>query len=109
MSRTEPESNVLPVAGIVLLLLPGYLTARWIRIVDGGGSHEARVAEFGSILPHVLRDPLVSTAVALACAAVGTVVGAVCVVQLSGWRRLLGVAVLGVGGLLSGWFVWTLL
>ena len=107
--KTQAESNVLPVMGVVLLLVPGYLTARWIRIVDNVGNHEARVAEFSSILPHVLRDPLVSTAFALACAAAGTVVGAVCVVRFSGLRRLLGVAVLWVGGLLSGWFASTLL
>lgn len=67
------------------------------------------MANFSSILPHVLRDPLVSTPFALACASAGTAVGAVCVVSFSRLRRLLGVALLGVGGLLSGWFVRTLL
>ena len=109
MPKKQAESNVLPVAGVVLLLIPGYLTARWIRIFEGEGSYEARVAEFSSILPQVLRDPLASTAFALACAAAGTAVGAICTARSSGLRRLLGVAVLGVGGLLSGWLVWTLL
>ena len=109
MPKTQSESNVLAVAGVVLLLIPVYLTARWIRVVGGEGNHEARVAEFSSILPPVLRDPLASTAFALVCAAAGTVVGAVCMVRFSGLRRLVGVAVLGLGGLLSGWFVWTML
>ena len=113
MPKTPSESNVLAVAGVVLLLIPAYLTARWIRIFDGGGSHEHshehRVAEFSSILPHLLRDPLASTAFALACAVAGTVVGAVCMGRSSGLRRLLGVAVFGFGGLLSAWLMWTLL
>ncbi len=109
MLKTLAESIVLPVTGVVLLLVPGYLTARWIRIFDGADSQEARVAEFSSILPRVLQAPLVSTAFALACAASGAVVGAVCVVRFSGARRLLGATMLGVGGLLSAWFVWTLM
>ncbi len=75
MPKTQAESNVLPVPGVVLLLIPGYLTARWIRIFDGAGSNEARGAEFSSILPHVLRDPLASTALALACAPAGRLSG----------------------------------
>ena len=102
-------SNVLPVAGIVLLLIPAYLAVRWIRIFGDAGSHDARVAEFSSILPHALQDPLASTVFALACAVAGTAAGAVGLVRFSGLRRPLCAAMLGIGGLLSAWFVWTLL
>ena len=67
------------------------------------------LAEFGSILPHVLRDPVASTAFALGCAAAGAAVGTAGLVRLSGWRRSLCAAMLGVGGLMASWFVWTLL
>ena len=68
-----------------------------LRIGGDHLSHEARVAKFGSTLPHVLRDPLVSTVFALARASAGTAVGAVCVVSFSRLRRLLGVAVGSAG------------
>ena len=109
MSKARAESNVLPVLGIVLLVLPVYLTARWIRIFNEIGDQERRVAEFSSILPGVLQDPLASTLLALVCAATAAVVGAVGLACLAGLRRLLCAVTLGVGGLLSLWFVWTLL
>ena len=101
--------NVLPVLGIVLLVLPAYFIARWIRIVNEVSGHDDRVAEFGSILPCVLQGPLASTLFALACATTAAVVGAAGLTRLTGLRRQLSVATLGVGGLLSLWFVWTLL
>ena len=69
--------------------------------------HAERVAAFGSIFPRVLRDPLVSTLFALACAAAAAAVGAVGLIRLTGLRQRLCVATLCAGGLLSLWFVWT--
>ena len=106
MPKSQTESNVLPVLGIVLLVLPAYFIGRWIRISNAVSDHDNRVAEFGSILPRVLQDPLASTLFVLACAAE---VGAVGLNRLTGVRRALCVATLGGGWLLSLWFVWTLL
>ena len=109
MPKVQVGANVLPVLGIVLLVLPAYFIARWIRIVNEVSGHDDRVAEFGSILPCVLQGPLASTLFALACATTAAVVGAAGLTRLTGLRRQLSVATLGVGGLLSLWFVWTLL
>lgn len=109
MPSTRLESKVLHVVGILLLVIPVYLLARWIRISSLADSHEAAVAEFGSALPHVIRDPLASTLFALGCAAVGAAVGALALVRLSGSGRWFGAAMLGVGGLLASWFAWSLL
>ena len=94
---------------MVLLVPPAYFLARWIRIFNEMSGHNARVAEFGSIFPLVLQDPLASTLFAAACAAAAAAVGAVGLIRLAGLRQWLSVATLGVGGLLSVWFVWTLL
>ena len=107
--QSKAESNVLPVVGIVLLALPAYFTARWVRIFNTVSDHDARVAEFGSIFPGVLESPLASTLFALACAAAAAAVGAAGLTRLSGARRGLCGATLGAGGLLSLWLVWTLL
>ena len=109
MPKSQIESNVLPVLGIVLLVFPAYCIARWIRISNAVSDHDDRVAEFGSIFPRVLQDPLASTLFALTCAACAAAVGAVGLTRLSGPRRRLCVATLGSGGLLSLWFVWSLL
>ena len=109
MPSKRLEANILPISGILLLFIPVYLLARWIRITSATDSHEAAVAEFGSILPHVLRDPLASTLFAFGCAAAGAAVGAVALVRLSEWGRWVGAALLGVGGLLASWFAWALL
>ena len=107
--KSQTESNVLPVLGIVLLVLPVYFIGRWIRISNAVSDHDDRVADFGSILPRVLQDPLASTLFVLACAAAAAAVGAVGLIRLTGLRRRLCVATLGGGGLLALWFVWTLL
>ena len=73
-SKAPAESNVLPILGFVLLVLPVYFIARWIRIFNEVSGHDERVAEFGSILPRVLQDPLASTLFALACAAAAAAV-----------------------------------
>ena len=109
MPKPQAGSNVLPALAVVLLVFPAYLTARWIRIFNEVSDHDDRVAEFGSILPRVLQDPLVSTLFALACAVAAAAVGAAGLIRLTGTRRRLSAASLGVGGLLSLWFVWTLL
>lgn len=95
--------------GVVLLVPPTYFLARWVRIFHETSGHNERVAAFGSISPGVLQDPLASTLFAAACAAASAAVGAVGVVRLGGLRRGLSVAILGVGGLLFLWYVWTLL
>ena len=109
MPKLKAESNVLPVLGIVLLVLPAYFIARWIRIFNALSDHEDRVAEFGSVLPRMLQDPLASTLFALACAAAAATVGAAGLVRLTGPRRRLCGAMLGGGGLLSLCFAWSLL
>ena len=109
MPKTPAQSNILPALGAVFLVPPAYLTARWISVFNAEGSHAARVAEFGSILPHALQDPVASTLFALECAVIAAVIGAIGLIQLTGLRRRLCGATLGVGGLLSLWFVWTLL
>ena len=109
MPKLQTESNVLSVLGILLLVLPVYFIGRWIRISNAVSDHAERVAEFGSIFPRVLQDSLVSTLFALACAAAAAAVGAVGLVRLTGLCQRLCVATLGGGGLLSLWFVWTLL
>ncbi len=108
MPKPQTESNVLSVLGILLLVLPVYFIGRWIRITDAVSDHAERVAAFGSIFPRVLQHPLVSTLFALACAAAAAV-GAVGLIRLTGLRQRLWAATLGGGGLLSLWFVWTLL
>ena len=65
MPKVQVGANVLPVLGIVLLVLPAYFIARWIRIVNEVSGHDDRVAEFGLILPGVLQGPLASTLFAL--------------------------------------------
>ena len=109
MPKPQTNSNVLPVLGIVLLILPAYFIGRWIRISNAVSDHDDRVAEFTSILPRVLQDPLASMLFALACAAAAGAVGAVGLDRLTGVRRGLCAATLGGGGLLSMWFVWSLL
>ena len=86
MPKLKAESNVLPVLGIVLLVLPAYFIARWIRIFNALSDHDDRVAEFGSVLPRMLQDPLASTLFALACAAAAAAVGAAGLVRLTGAR-----------------------
>ena len=80
MPKPQPESNVLPVLGILLLVLPVHFIGRWVRISNAVSDHAERGAEFGSIFPRVLQDPLVSTLFALACAAA---VGAVGLIRLT--------------------------
>ena len=109
MPKPQTESTVLPVLGILLLVLPVYFIGRWIRISNAVSDHAERVTEFGSIFPRVLQDPLVSTLFGLACAAAAAAVGVVGLIRLTGLRQRLCVATLGGGGLLSLWFVWTLL
>lgn len=109
MPKLQTESNVLPVLGIVLLILPAYFIGRWIRVFNAVSDHDDRVAEFSSILPRVLQDPLASTLFALACAAAAGAVGAVGLIRLTGVRRGLCAATLGGGWLLSMCFVWSLL
>ena len=87
--KVQVGANVLPVLGIVLLVLPAYFIARWIRIVNEVSGHDDRVAEFGSILPGVLQGPLASTLFALACAATAAAVGAAGLTRLTGLRRQL--------------------
>ena len=77
MPKPQTESNVLPVLGILFLVLPVSFIGRWICISNAVSDHAERVAEFGSIFPRVLQDPLVSTLFALACAAAAAAVGAV--------------------------------
>ena len=109
MRRAPAASIVLPVLGLVLLVPPAYFLARWIRIVNEISGHNARVAEFGSIFPPVLQDPLASTLFAAVCATAAAAVGTVGLFRLAGLRQWLCVATLGIGGLLSLWLVWTLL
>ena len=107
--KPQTNSNVLPVLGIVLLILPAYFVGRWIRISNVVSDHDDRVAEFSLILPRVLQDPSASTLLALACGAAAGAAGAVGLDRLTGVRRGLCAATLGGGGLLLMWFVWSLL
>ena len=109
MPKSQCESNALPVVGIVLLVFPAYCIARWIRISNAVSDHDDAVAEFGSIFPRVLQEPLASTLFALTCAVCAAAVGAIGLTRLTGARRWLCVATLSGGGLLSLWFVWSLL
>ena len=103
------KTNPLPILGLLLLVPPAYLLARWIHIFNQASSHEDRVAAFALIFPLVLRDPVPITLFAFVCAAAATVVGALGVVQCAGWRWALGAATVVTGSVLSGWFLWTLL
>ena len=103
------QSNVLPVLAIVLLVPPMYLTARWIRIFNDVSGHEDRVAEFVSILPRALRDPVASTLFALVCAVAAVAIGTGGLSRLTGLRRWLCGAVVTIGGLLSLLLAWSLL
>ena len=107
--QPKTGSNSLPVLGIVLLGPPAYFVARWVRITREVANHDDRVAEFGSIFPRVLQDPLASTLLALVCAAATVAISAAGVNRFAGPRRWLCVATLGIGGLLSLWLVWSLL
>ena len=109
LPRALSASSVLPLLSMVLLVPPVYFIVRWIRIFNEIGVHEERVAEFGSVLPRVLQDPLASTLFAVACAATAGALGAVGLIRLSGLCRLLCAATLGLGVLLSLLFFWTLL
>ena len=109
MPKPQTESTVLPVLGIFLLVLPVYFVGRWLRISNAVSDHAECVAVFASIFPRVLQDSLVGTLFALACAPAAAAVGAVGLIRLTGLRRCLCGATLGGGGLLSLWFVWTLL
>lgn len=109
LPKSQIESNVLPALGIVLLVFPVYCIARWIRLSNSVSDHDDLVAEFGSIFPPALQDPLASTLFALTCAACAAAVGAIGLTRLTGARRRLCVATLYGGGLLSLWFVWSLL
>ena len=110
MPKAPSGSNVvLPILGFILLVPPAYFIARWIRIFNEVSGHDERLAEFGSILPRGLQDPLASTLFALACAAAAAAVGAAGLIRLTGTQRLLCVAMLWGGGVLSLFYVWTLL
>ena len=86
-----------------------YFIVRWIRIFNEISDHEDRVAEFGSVFPHVLQDPLTSTLFALVCAATAGALAAVGLSRLDGLWRLLCAATFGLGVLLSLLFVWSML
>lgn len=103
------SSLVPPLLSTVLLAPPVYFIVRWIRIFNEKGTQEDRVADFGSVLPGVLQDPLTSTLFAVVCAATAGALGAVGLIRLSGLWRLLCAATLGLGVLLSLLFLWTLL
>lgn len=109
MRRALAGSNVLPILGTVLLVPPVYFIARWVRVFHEMSGHDDRVAEFGSILPRVLQDPLASTLFAAACAGAAAAVGMAGMIRLAGRPWWLCAAAFGVGSLLSLWFVWTLL
>ena len=109
MRRAEAESNVLPILGMVLLVPPVYFVTRWILIFHGTSGHDGRMAEFGSVLPGALSDPVASTLLAASCPALAAGFGAAGLIRLSGLRRRLSVATLGIGGLLSLWLAWSLL
>ena len=109
MPRALSASRILPLLSIVLLVPPVYFIVRWIRIFNEISVHEDRVAEFGSVLPGVLQDPLTSTLFAVVCAATAGALGAVGLIRLSGLWRLLCAATFGLGVLLSLLFLWTLL
>lgn len=101
--------NVLPVLGLVLLVPPVYLLARWIRIFSAFSSHEERVAAFSSTLPGVLQEPMMSTLFAAACAAASAAVGAAGALSFGGLLRWLSLATLGAGMLLFLLNIWSLL
>ena len=102
-------SYLLPLLGVVLLVPPVYFAARWARIFSELSGHDDRVAAFGSILPGVLQDPVVSTLFGAACAAAAAAVGAAGTIRLGGLGRQVCAATLGTGGLFFLWYVWTLL
>lgn len=109
LPRALSASSVLPLLSMALLVPPVFFIVRWIRIFNEIGIHEERVAEFSSVLPPMLQDPLASTLFAVACAATAGTLGAVSLILLSGLWRLLSSATLGLGVLLSLLLVWTLL
>ena len=92
IAETTDEIERFAHLGIVLLILPAYFLGRWIRICNAVSDHDDRVAEFASILPRVLNDPLASTLFAIASAAAA---GAVGLNRLIGVRRGLFAATLG--------------
>ena len=69
--RSRVLRHVLPWLGLVLLLPPTYLTARWIDVFNAVSGDDARLAAFTSGCPHWLQDPMTSTLVALLCSAAG--------------------------------------
>ncbi len=103
------KSSMLPGIGVMMLLVPTYVTACWIFVFYQVDDHGERVAAFNAMLPTMLRSPVVSTVLSTLFAIGGFAVGAVGLVRLSGFRRLLSGAVSGAGGLLTAWLVWTLL
>lgn len=109
LPRALSASRVLLLSSMVLLVPPVDFIVRWIGIFNEIGVHEERVAEFGSVLPRGLQDPLASTLFAGACAPTAGALGAVGLIRLSGLWRLLCAATLGLGVLLSLLFFWTLL
>ncbi len=105
MTEKQNKSSLLLIVGGVILLFPLFTTISWILVFNQLDSHAERVAAFNSIIPVMLRPPTIS----LFCALVSMVCGAVCVLRLTGYRRLLATGLCGVAGALSVWFVWTLL
>ena len=99
--------HVLPWLGLVLLLPPTYLTARWIYVFNAVRGYDARLAAFTSGFPHWLQDPMTWSR---CCARrPGTTVGLVGLVVVTGRRRVICGAAVTFGLVLAWWLAWTLL
>ena len=93
-----PAKTFLLLAGAVLLVVPTWLMVMWIVIFRRGNlDHAAKVAEFLSLVPQAVRDPLSLTFVALGCSVVGILSGTVCVVRAKGIRKTVAIVEIVLG------------
>ncbi len=109
MPEQQSKPYYLLLLGTVLVSLPLLFAVRWGYIVHGDvGSHEQRIAEFGSIFPGAFQSPMVSTLFALIFSLASTVVGFGGSKQFYGTAKKLFVLICGLGAGLSAWLLFML-
>ena len=100
----------LPVAGAAALAIPTALLLAWIASfgrVNAGQA--ARVEALLSLAPGFMRDPVVLTFAALACAIAGMLFGIACVVRGRPAIAAVGFAEFALGAALAGLLLFSLM
>jgi len=108
--RSEFLTNVLLIAGLILLSVPVFLVTRWIMIsTDPVINHPDAVAKFLVIFPPELQSQAILSQVGLVFSGVAlllVVVGVARVSPKQKTKRLFSMLVMGISVLLTFAFIW---